>query len=219
MQLCTPQGTCFTPASGTWYSLELRDLASLLPSCQPQYLAPTFLPSAQSRALWGCLEQSEGSPLVPLHWELGSPSGRSHGLPVLVPQIFERETRREKILEARHREMRLKEKGKAEGRDDELRDEPPVLNLEELVTKAEEEFFDIIFTELKKKEAEAMKKQPKSVGAFAGAQGGLGGREPRGPGCLPADFLGSPEQVAPPGRPSFVRLANGESDSLPPGEF
>ncbi|XP_068833628.1 dynein axonemal intermediate chain 2 [Capricornis sumatraensis] len=77
--------------------------------------------------------------------------------------IFERETRREKILEARHREMRLKEKGKAEGRDDELRDEPPVLNLEELVTKAEEEFFDIIFMELKKKEAEAMKKQPKSL--------------------------------------------------------
>ncbi|OWK14462.1 hypothetical protein Celaphus_00001670, partial [Cervus elaphus hippelaphus] len=66
--------------------------------------------------------------------------------------IFERETRREKILEARHREMRLKEKGKAEGRDDELREELPILNLEELVTKAEEEFFDIIFTELKRKE-------------------------------------------------------------------
>lgn len=81
----------------------------------------------------------------------------------MASAIFERETRREKILEARHREMRLKEKGKAEGRDDELRDEPPVLNLEELVTKAEEEFFDIIFTELKKKEAEAMKKQPKSL--------------------------------------------------------
>lgn len=166
--------------------MELRDLASLLPSCQPQYLAPAFLPSAQSRALWGCLEQSEGSPLVPFRWELGSPSGRSHGLPVLVPQIFERETRREKILEARHREMRLKEKGKAEGRDDELRDEPPVLNLEELVTKAEEEFFDIIFMELKKKEAEAMKKQPKSVGAlrrgsgWAGREGATG---PRLPAC------------------------------------
>lgn len=92
----------------------------------------------------------------------------------LCPQIFERETRREKILEARHREMRLKEKGKAEGRDDELRDEPPILNLEELVTKAEEEFFDIIFTELKRKEAEAMKKQPKPVGASRGGSGWAG---------------------------------------------
>nr|XP_035934928.1 dynein intermediate chain 2, axonemal isoform X1 [Halichoerus grypus] len=75
--------------------------------------------------------------------------------------IFERETRREKILEARHREMRLKEKGKVEGKDDDQREEETTLNLEELVTKAEEEFFDIIFSELKKKEAEAMKKKPK----------------------------------------------------------
>nr|XP_045744490.1 dynein axonemal intermediate chain 2 [Mirounga angustirostris] len=75
--------------------------------------------------------------------------------------IFERETRREKILEARHREMRLKEKGKVEGKDDDQREEETTLNLEELVTKAEEEFFDIIFAELKKKEAEAMKKKPK----------------------------------------------------------
>lgn len=79
-----------------------------------------------------------------------------------VPQIFERETRREKILEARHREMRLKEKSKTEARDDEPREEVPSMNLEELVTKAEEEFFNVIFTELKKKEAAAMK--PKPVG-------------------------------------------------------
>ncbi|GAB5581266.1 dynein axonemal intermediate chain 2 isoform X1 [Prionailurus iriomotensis] len=72
--------------------------------------------------------------------------------------IFERETRREKILEARHREMRLKEKGKAEGRDDSLREEEPTFHLEELVTKAEDEFFNIIYSELKKKETEAMKK-------------------------------------------------------------
>ena len=112
----------------------------------------------------------------PPRWEPGLPARPYRGLPVPVPQIFERETRREKILEARHREMRLKEKGKAEGRDDELRDEPPILNLEELVTKAEEEFFDIIFTELKRKEAEAMKKKPRSVGASRGGSG-WGGRE------------------------------------------
>lgn len=122
----------------------------------------------------------------PPHWELGLPARPYRGLPVSLPQIFERETRREKILEARHREMRLKEKGKAEGRDDELREELPILNLEELVTKAEEEFFDIIFTELKRKEVEAMKKKPKPVGASHGGSG-WGGREgamgPRPPAC------------------------------------
>ncbi|XP_039085684.1 dynein intermediate chain 2, axonemal isoform X2 [Hyaena hyaena] len=75
--------------------------------------------------------------------------------------IFERETRREKILEARHREMRLKEKGKVEGKDDDLREEEPTFNLEELVTKAEHEFFDIIYSELRKKETEAMKNKTK----------------------------------------------------------
>lgn len=85
----------------------------------------------------------------------------SHG-PLPASQIFERETRREKILEARHREMRLKEKGRTEGREDELQEEEAA-DLEELVTKAEQEFFDIIFTELKKKEREAMKKKPAAV--------------------------------------------------------
>ncbi|XP_023986002.2 dynein axonemal intermediate chain 2 [Physeter macrocephalus] len=86
----------------------------------------------------------------------------------MVSSIFERETRREKILEARHREMRLKEKGKAEGKVDGLSGEEPALNLEELVTEAEEEFFDVIFTELKKREAEATKK-PKRVSSARSA--------------------------------------------------
>lgn len=68
--------------------------------------------------------------------------------------------------------MRLKEKSKTEGKDEEPREEVPSINLEELVTKAEEEFFNIIFTELKKKEAAAMK--PKPVGASSGP-GGWGG--------------------------------------------
>ncbi|XP_036197654.1 dynein intermediate chain 2, axonemal [Myotis myotis] len=72
--------------------------------------------------------------------------------------IFERETRREKILEARHREMRLKEKGKAEGREEEPREEEVSINLEELVAKAEEEFFNVIYSEMKRKETEALKK-------------------------------------------------------------
>ncbi|XP_032769180.1 dynein intermediate chain 2, axonemal isoform X2 [Rattus rattus] len=79
----------------------------------------------------------------------------------IASSIFERETRREKILEARHREMRLKEKGKAEARDDDQREEETALDLNELVSKAEEEFFEVIFAELKRKEAEALKKKPK----------------------------------------------------------
>nr|XP_042138999.1 dynein axonemal intermediate chain 2 isoform X3 [Peromyscus maniculatus bairdii] len=79
----------------------------------------------------------------------------------IASSIFERETRREKILEARHREMRLKEKGKAEGKDDDQKDEEMALDLDELVAKAEEEFFEVIFAELKKKEAEALKKKAK----------------------------------------------------------
>lgn len=92
----------------------------------------------------------------------------------LLPQMFERETRREKILEARHREMRLKEKGKAEGKDDDQKDEETALNLEELVVKAEEEFFDVVFSELKRKEVEALKKKPKPVSTSAGTWVGWG---------------------------------------------
>jgi dynein intermediate chain 2 len=88
--------------------------------------------------------------------------------------MFERETRREKILEARHREMRLKEKGKAEGKDEDQRDELLAVDLNELVTTAEEEFFSVIFSELKRKEAEAMRKKSKAVRASAGALVGWG---------------------------------------------
>ncbi|OBS71165.1 hypothetical protein A6R68_00289 [Neotoma lepida] len=95
----------------------------------------------------------------------------------IASSIFERETRREKLLEARHREMRLKEKGKAEGRDDDQKDEETSLDLEELVTKAEQEFFDVIFGELKRKEAEALKKKAKPVRTSAGAWVGWGFRE------------------------------------------
>lgn len=93
-------------------------------------------------------------------WSLcREPRPSSHGpLCPCVPQIFERETRREKILEAKHREMRLKEKGRTEGKDEELREEEPAVDLEGLVSKAEEDFFNVIFSELKKKEAAAMKK-------------------------------------------------------------
>ncbi|XP_020858286.1 dynein axonemal intermediate chain 2 [Phascolarctos cinereus] len=66
--------------------------------------------------------------------------------------IFERETRREKILEARHREMRLKEKGKTEVREEEGEGEVKI-NQEELLALTEKEFFDIINSETKRKGA------------------------------------------------------------------
>lgn len=73
--------------------------------------------------------------------------------------------------------MRLKEKGKAEGKDDDQKEEEAALDLDELVGKAEEEFFEIIFSELKRKEAEALKKKPKPVRSSAGdwMDEGLGG--------------------------------------------
>lgn len=67
--------------------------------------------------------------------------------------------------------MRLKEKGKAEGREEELREEEVSINLEELVAKAEEEFFSVIYSEMKRKETEALKK-PTEVRASGGAHVG-----------------------------------------------
>ncbi|XP_067570471.1 LOW QUALITY PROTEIN: dynein axonemal intermediate chain 2 [Pseudorca crassidens] len=87
----------------------------------------------------------------------------------MVSSIFERETRREKIMETRHREMRLKKKSKAEGRESYPSEEKPALSPEQLVTEAEEEFFNVIFTELKRREAEAMKEKPKP--ALLGTRG------------------------------------------------
>lgn len=130
--------------------------------------------------------QGEHSPaLVPgaSRWLLRSPHRPSGPA---CPQMFERETRREKLLEAKHRELRLKEKGKAAGKDDEPREEGAAPNLEELVTQAEEEFFDVIFTELKKRETEAMKSKPEQPsleaeeemeGEDGGEKGGSGSGE------------------------------------------
>ncbi|PAA58417.1 hypothetical protein BOX15_Mlig004797g1, partial [Macrostomum lignano] len=63
----------------------------------------------------------------------------------LVNAIFERETRREKILESRHREMKLKEKKGGAEEEEEHRDEEH----EDLVAKAEADFFAAIENEKK----------------------------------------------------------------------
>lgn len=65
-------------------------------------------------------------------------------------QMFERETKREKILEARHREMRLKERSRSEqSREDEVKDGDGEETAEELLARAEREFFEILEAEKK----------------------------------------------------------------------
>ncbi|CAH2291477.1 dynein intermediate chain 2, axonemal [Pelobates cultripes] len=78
----------------------------------------------------------------------------------IATAMFERETKREKILEARHREMRLKERSKAEpSKDEDTREENPEENTDELIAKAEKEFFEIIEAERKRLEKEDNKEK------------------------------------------------------------
>jgi len=78
----------------------------------------------------------------------------------LITAMFERETRREKILDARHREMKIKERAKSSAdkdKDDE-KDEGDI-NEEDLYEKAEKEFRDIIEQEKKRMENKQMAKE------------------------------------------------------------
>lgn len=74
----------------------------------------------------------------------------------LVTAMFERETRREKILEARHREMKLKERTKSSQERHEEGEAQAAAEDEDqdLVGKAEKEFFDMIEAEKRKQERE-----------------------------------------------------------------
>ncbi|XP_078510369.1 dynein axonemal intermediate chain 2 isoform X5 [Lissotriton helveticus] len=82
----------------------------------------------------------------------------------LATTMFERETKREKILEARHREMRLKERSKSEqGKDDEKPEEDVEDNSDELVAEAEKEFFELLNSEMKKTEEEEAKKKAEAA--------------------------------------------------------
>lgn len=65
--------------------------------------------------------------------------------------MFERETKREKILEARHREMRLKERSRSEqSREDEAKEGDGEETVEELLARTKKEFGEIL--EAKKNE-------------------------------------------------------------------
>lgn len=72
--------------------------------------------------------------------------------------MFERETKREKILEARHREMRLKERARSEGQGleaEEMLEESP----QDALDRAQKEFFEVIEAELQRR-ARAEAQQP-----------------------------------------------------------
>uniref|UniRef100_A0A8C8BCK1 Dynein axonemal intermediate chain 2 n=1 Tax=Otus sunia TaxID=257818 RepID=A0A8C8BCK1_9STRI len=91
----------------------------------------------------------------------------------LATAMFERETKREKILEARHREMRLKERARSEGQGTEV-EERPVESPQEVLDRARRDFFEVIEAELQRRaraETHPLPKDP-SPGSGRGAGGG-----------------------------------------------
>uniref|UniRef100_A0A667XJX1 Dynein, axonemal, intermediate chain 2b n=1 Tax=Myripristis murdjan TaxID=586833 RepID=A0A667XJX1_9TELE len=74
----------------------------------------------------------------------------------LVAAMFERETKREKILEARQRELRLKERSRSEQsrEDDGAKEADGQEDPEELIARAEADFFSAIDAEIKRRQKE-----------------------------------------------------------------
>ncbi|XP_065708628.1 dynein axonemal intermediate chain 2 [Patagioenas fasciata] len=68
----------------------------------------------------------------------------------MVNAMFERETKREKILEARHRELRLKERGKPEG-PEAVPERAAVEDPQEVLERVRKEFFEEIEAEMRRK--------------------------------------------------------------------
>ncbi|NXI91928.1 DNAI2 protein, partial [Psophia crepitans] len=94
----------------------------------------------------------------------------------LVNAMFERETKREKILEARHREMRLKERARSEGQEMEA-EERPAESPQDVLERTRREFLEVIEAELQRR-AQAETQHPPSAfqekdrtGKEAAAQG------------------------------------------------
>ncbi|XP_062331286.1 dynein axonemal intermediate chain 2 [Osmerus eperlanus] len=83
----------------------------------------------------------------------------------LVTAMFEREAKREKILEARQREMRLKERSRSEQskEDDGAKDHDGEESAEELIARAEADFYEMVDAELKKREKGDKQNREKDV--------------------------------------------------------
>ncbi|XP_078101453.1 dynein axonemal intermediate chain 2-like, partial [Sander vitreus] len=72
----------------------------------------------------------------------------------LLAAMFERETKREKVLEARQREIRLKERSRsAQSREDEPGREDADHGPDQLIAKAQEDFYVITETERRRRDA------------------------------------------------------------------
>lgn len=67
-------------------------------------------------------------------------------------QMLERETKREKILEARQKELRLKERSRSEqSRDDEARDLDRAESPQQLIARAESDFYSMVEAERRRR--------------------------------------------------------------------
>lgn len=79
--------------------------------------------------------------------------GRRHQIFVDGLQMFERETKREKILEARQREIRLKERSRSEQskEDETVRDEGEDA-AEQLIARAESDFYSLVEVEFRRRQ-------------------------------------------------------------------
>ncbi|XP_061597734.1 dynein axonemal intermediate chain 2-like [Cololabis saira] len=82
----------------------------------------------------------------------------------LLAGMFERETKREKILEARQREMRLKERCRSEqSRSEETGREEGEEDVEQLLSRAESDFYTMVEMELQRREERKEKLQEKDI--------------------------------------------------------
>lgn len=69
--------------------------------------------------------------------------------------MLERETKREKILEARQRELRLKERSRSEqSREEEAGLEDGNQGPDQLIAKAESDFYSMVEAEMRKRDQE-----------------------------------------------------------------
>uniref|UniRef100_A0A087XWB9 Dynein, axonemal, intermediate chain 2b n=1 Tax=Poecilia formosa TaxID=48698 RepID=A0A087XWB9_POEFO len=124
---------------------------------------PTLSVKVSDKALYSLRIQDNGQVLA-----CGSHSGEATLLHIssalstlqkneksLMAAMFERETKREKILEARQREIRLKERSRSEqSREDEAWREDGDEDPEQILAKVESDFYSMVEVEMRKRERE-----------------------------------------------------------------
>lgn len=82
-------------------------------------------------------------------------------------QMFERETKREKILEARQREIRLKERSRSEqSREEEAGREDGEEGPDQLVARAERDFYNMVEAEQRRRDSEEQADRVRTTHTF-----------------------------------------------------